>query len=108
MDEVEELHNFPEILKEIEDKKERLKQFTAIRQTKIPKKLKAEFKTLPAGGPELAEFSSGIRLGGGILADDMGLGKTLQLITLICKVTEKKRYKSAGSGPYYLIVQLER
>ncbi|WP_163380605.1 DEAD/DEAH box helicase [Cyclobacterium sp. SYSU L10401] len=102
MDEVEELHNFPEILKEIEDKKERLKQFTAIRQTKIPKKLKAELRPYQQVGLNWLNFLQEFGWGG-ILADDMGLGKTLQLITLICKVAEKKGTKVLVVAPTTLL-----
>ncbi len=102
MDEVEELINFPEILKEIEEKKEKLKQFSSIKSTRIPKQLKAELRPYQKAGLNWLNFLREYQWGG-ILADDMGLGKTLQLITLICKLTSKKGTKVLVVAPTTLL-----
>ncbi|SEJ08030.1 SNF2 helicase associated [Cyclobacterium xiamenense] len=102
MDEVEELINFPEILKEIEEKKEKLKQFSSIKSTRIPKQLKAELRPYQKAGFNWLNFLREYQWGG-ILADDMGLGKTLQLITLICKLTSKKGAKVLVVAPTTLL-----
>ncbi|MEX2513985.1 MAG: SNF2-related protein [Cyclobacteriaceae bacterium] len=102
MDEVEELQNFPEILLEIEEKKEKLKQFSTIKKTQIPKKLKANLRSYQEVGLNWLNFLREYGWGG-ILADDMGLGKTLQLITLICKLTEKKGTKVLVVAPTTLL-----
>ncbi|MEX2565732.1 MAG: DEAD/DEAH box helicase [Cyclobacteriaceae bacterium] len=102
MDEVEELQNFPEILQEIEEKKEKLKQFSSIKKTKIPKELKANLRSYQQVGLNWLNFLQEYGWGG-ILADDMGLGKTLQLITLICKMTKKKGAKVLVVAPTTLL-----
>jgi hypothetical protein len=102
MDEIEELQNFPEILEEIAEKKKKLKQFSTIKRTKIPKKLKAELRPYQQVGLNWLTFLQEYGWGG-ILADDMGLGKTLQLITLICKLTEKKGAKVLVVAPTTLL-----
>lgn len=102
MDEVEELHNFPEILAEIEEKKKKLKQFSSIKSTRIPKQLKAELRPYQKAGFNWLNFLREYHWGG-ILADDMGLGKTLQLITLICKLTSKKGTKVLVVAPTTLL-----
>ncbi|NHE56788.1 DEAD/DEAH box helicase family protein [Cyclobacterium sp. GBPx2] len=102
LDEVEEIHDFPEILKEIEEKKERLKQFSSIRNTKIPQKLKADLRPYQQVGLNWLNFLQEYGWGG-ILADDMGLGKTLQLISLICKMREKQGTKVLVVAPTTLL-----
>jgi len=102
MDEVEELQNFPEILKEIEEKKKKLKQFSSIKRTKIPKEIRANLRSYQQVGLNWLNFLQEYGWGG-ILADDMGLGKTLQLITLICKMAEKKGIKVLVVAPTTLL-----
>ncbi|MCH6199123.1 SNF2 family helicase [Aquiflexum sp. LQ15W] len=90
LDGFEETMNFPEILQEIEDKKEKLKAFTQIKKADIPKKLKAELRNYQHTGLNWLNFLQEYHWGG-ILADDMGLGKTLQMIALICKIAESNK-----------------
>lgn len=90
MDEFEETQNFPKIVKEIAEKKEKLRQFTEIKKAKIPKKLQAKLRDYQHTGLNWLNFLQEYQWGG-ILADDMGLGKTLQMIALICKVVESKK-----------------
>ena len=90
LDEFEETKSFPEIIKEIEEKKEKLKGFTTIKNAKVPKKLKAELRNYQHTGLNWLNFLQEYNWGG-ILADDMGLGKTLQMIALICKMAESNK-----------------
>ncbi len=48
------------------------------------------------------------KLGGVILADEMGLGKTLQVITLICKLPDKKGSPVLIACPSSLLVNWQR
>lgn len=90
LDEFEETQNFPKIVKEITEKKEKLRLFTEIKKAKIPKKLQAELRDYQHTGLNWLNFLQEYQWGG-ILADDMGLGKTLQMIAFICKVVESKK-----------------
>jgi SNF2 family DNA or RNA helicase len=90
LDEFEEAKSFPEIIKEIEEKKEKLRAFTQIQKAEIPKKLKAELRNYQHTGLNWLNFLQEYNWGG-ILADDMGLGKTLQMIALICKIAESNK-----------------
>lgn len=90
LDEFEETQNFPKIVQEIADKKEKLRQFTEIKKAKIPKMLQAELRDYQHTGLNWLNFLQEYQWGG-ILADDMGLGKTLQMIALICKVVETNK-----------------
>jgi len=102
LDDLDELVNFPEILREIEEKKEKLRQFTEIQQTTIPKKLNATLRNYQYAGLNWLNFLQEYGWGG-ILADDMGLGKTLQLITMICKLVEKKGKRVLVVAPTTLL-----
>lgn len=90
LDGFEETVNFPEILKEIEEKKEKLRSFTQIKKAYIPKKLTAALRNYQHTGLNWLNFLQEYNWGG-ILADDMGLGKTLQMIALICKIAESDK-----------------
>nr|MBI1229664.1 hypothetical protein [Cytophagales bacterium] len=99
---MEEILNFPDILREIEQKKERLRQFTEIQQTSLPKKLNATLRNYQYVGLNWLNFLQEYGWGG-ILADDMGLGKTLQLITMICKLMEEKGKRVMVVAPTTLL-----
>jgi SNF2 family DNA or RNA helicase/uncharacterized Zn finger protein len=77
----EEIDNH-EVLKNLYDKKQRLRQFENIREVTLPKNVKAELREYQKAGFNWLNFLDEFRWGG-ILADDMGLGKTLQAITFI-------------------------
>ena len=102
LDDMEELVNFPKIIEEIAEKKERLRQFTEIQQTTVPKQLKATLRNYQYAGLNWLNFLQEYGWGG-ILADDMGLGKTLQLITMICKMVEKKGKRVLVVAPTTLL-----
>ncbi len=71
-----------EVLREIEDKKQKLLSFKEIAKTKIPKGIKAELRHYQKEGVNWLNFLDEMGWGG-ILADDMGLGKTLQVLTFL-------------------------
>lgn len=78
-----------EILAELAEKQQRLKEFKNIKNQKLPKDIKATLRNYQIEGFNwlcfLDEFGWG-----GILADDMGLGKTVQVITFILHRLEQK------------------
>ena len=82
----------PEILKELAEKKQKLKAFQTIKQQCLPSGLRATLRNYQVEGFNwlcfLDEFGWG-----GILADDMGLGKTVQVITFILHRLEQKAKK---------------
>jgi len=78
-----------EIMRELYEKKEKLKSFTEIKNTKIPKNIKATLRDYQKEGLNWLNFLNEFGWGG-ILADDMGLGKTLQIITLITGLKKNK------------------
>lgn len=77
----EEIDNH-EVLKNLYDKKQRLRQFENIKEVTLPTNVKAELREYQKAGFNWLNFLEEYRWGG-ILADDMGLGKTLQAITFI-------------------------
>ena len=70
------------IIKELQEKKQRLAEYDTNKKYKVPKIIKAKLRDYQKHGFAWLKFldESGF---GGILADDMGLGKTLQVITLL-------------------------
>jgi SNF2 family DNA or RNA helicase len=70
------------ILQEIAEKRERLKSFTQIAETKVPKQIKATLRHYQKEGLNWLNFLDEMQWGG-ILADDMGLGKTLQVLAFL-------------------------
>ena len=70
------------ILQEIAEKRQRLKNFTQIGDTKVPKQIKASLRHYQKEGLNWLNFLDEMQWGG-ILADDMGLGKTLQVLAFL-------------------------
>lgn len=77
------------ILKEITDKRQRLKNFTNIQNTEVPKQIKASLRHYQKEGLNWLNFLDEMQWGG-ILADDMGLGKTLQMLAFLQQQSNKK------------------
>ncbi|KAA3624741.1 MAG: hypothetical protein DWQ02_22710, partial [Bacteroidetes bacterium] len=73
-----------EILQEIAEKKERLRQFQQIKSVALPEGITAEMRGYQKEGYNWLNFLDEFRWGG-ILADDMGLGKTLQILSFLMK-----------------------
>jgi SNF2 family DNA or RNA helicase len=78
------------ILKEIAEKKQRLKSFTQIGETKVPQQIKASLRHYQIEGLNWLNFLDEMQWGG-ILADDMGLGKTLQVLAFLQLQVNQKR-----------------
>jgi hypothetical protein len=70
------------ILQEITEKRQRLKNFTNINETRVPKQIKAKLRHYQVEGLNWLNFLDEMEWGG-ILADDMGLGKTLQVLAFL-------------------------
>lgn len=96
-----------EILKELEDKKQRLQNIDGLEAKPISKKIKAVLRPYQKGGVNWMQALD--ELGwGGCLADDMGLGKTLQAISFLQFIKEKyKKSTSLVVSPTSLIYNWE-
>lgn len=77
------------ILQEINEKRQRLKNFTNVEETEVPKLIKATLRHYQKEGLNWLNFLDEMQWGG-ILADDMGLGKTLQVLAFLQQQTDKK------------------
>ncbi|MBX7183455.1 MAG: SNF2 helicase associated domain-containing protein, partial [Bacteroidia bacterium] len=67
---------------ELDEKREKLKNFNKITQVEIPIGIKADLRPYQKAGVNWLNFLNEFRFGG-CLADDMGLGKTLQALTFL-------------------------
>lgn len=67
-------------LKELNSLIKQTEEFTGIKETPVPKKLKADLRNYQVSGLAWLRFLKKFHFGG-ILADDMGLGKTIQAIS---------------------------
>ena len=77
------------ILQEITDKRQRLRSFTNIQSTEVPKQITASLRHYQKEGLNWLNFLDDMQWGG-ILADDMGLGKTLQVLAFLQQQANKK------------------
>jgi SNF2 family DNA or RNA helicase len=77
-----------EIKMELENYREKLASFHAIRNVEIPKNLKANLRDYQKEGLNWLNFLDEFGFGG-CLADDMGLGKTVQIIAYFLAQIEK-------------------
>ena len=77
-----ELISDPKLLKELDDKKEKLLNFQQIKKIKLPPNVKATLRPYQEEGYRWLNFLDEFGWGG-CLADDMGLGKTLQMLTFL-------------------------
>ncbi len=71
-----------EVLEEITEKRKRLKSFSNINETSVPKQITATLRPYQKEGLNWMNFLDEMQWGG-ILADDMGLGKTLQVLAFL-------------------------
>jgi len=96
IDELFEQIDDSDILKEISEKKRRLREINEIEKVKVPRGIKAQLRDYQKEGLQWLHFLDSLKWGG-ILADDMGLGKTLQILTFL-------KLKLQKSDPPALIV----
>ncbi|MGB3468451.1 MAG: DEAD/DEAH box helicase [Cyclobacteriaceae bacterium] len=87
LEEVFEELNEPKILKEIREKKRKLKDFEKVNEVPLPE-VNATLRAYQVKGYEWLHFLHEFGWGG-ILSDDMGLGKTLQVITFLKSLVDR-------------------
>lgn len=90
------------IIKELHEKRNRLKQVTEIKNIVVPRAIKAKLRPYQKEGLNWLHFLDEMKWGG-ILADDMGLGKTLQILAFISKKKSKKTMASLIVVPTTLL-----
>lgn len=90
------------LIKELVDKRKKLKAFETIKSVKLPDGIKAQLRDYQKEGLNWLNFLHEFKWGG-ILADDMGLGKTLQAITILKQVAEYSQLPSLVVVPTTLI-----
>ena len=96
-----------EILKEIYEKKQLLKEFKKIDKIKIPKEITATLRDYQKEGLNWLHFLKKMKWGG-LLADDMGLGKTIQVITLLQSVQGQSKLANLIILPTSLMFNWEK
>ena len=94
------------ILQEIAEKRQRLKNFTQIGDTKVPKQIKASLRHYQKEGLNWLNFLDEMQWGG-ILADDMGLGKTLQVLAFLQHQVNQNRGANLVVVPTTLLFNWE-
>lgn len=83
-----------ELINELEEKKNKLKNFNEIEKCELPKALNATLRNYQKEGLNWISFLHNYGFGG-ILADDMGLGKTIQVISFLALQKEKGNLKTS-------------
>lgn len=94
------------ILKELAEKKRKLKKFKQIKNVKIPDNIRADLRDYQLAGFNWMNFLDEFKWGG-LLADDMGLGKTLQALAFIKKQAEKSKKPNLAIVPTSLLYNWE-
>ncbi len=82
IDELYETRNEEELMVQLEEKYENLKEFNKIKEIDPPYTLKMILRPYQVSGYQWLNYLKDIRWGG-ILADDMGLGKTVQALSFL-------------------------
>jgi SNF2 family DNA or RNA helicase len=78
-----------QILRDLAEKKQKLRNFSEIKSVDLPKGLNANLRPYQEEGYKWLNFLDEFGWGG-CLADDMGLGKTVQVLTFLLE--QKKRF----------------
>ena len=94
------------IIQEITEKRQRLKNFTDISETKAPIQIKAKLRHYQVEGLNWLNFLDEMQWGG-ILADDMGLGKTLQVLAFLQLQANKNKGANLVVVPTTLLFNWE-
>jgi SNF2 family DNA or RNA helicase len=97
----EEIDDF-QLIKELTEKKNSLKNFCKVEKIAIPKSVKAMLRDYQKEGFYWLNFLDNFGFGG-CLADDMGLGKTIQLIAFLARQKELNRGTSLVVVPKSLL-----
>ena len=82
VDELYEERDEEELVVQLEEKYENLRQFNKIEEIEPPEHLKAILRPYQVAGYQWLNYLKDIKWGG-ILADDMGLGKTVQALSFL-------------------------
>ncbi|HKZ66063.1 MAG TPA: SNF2-related protein [Chitinophagaceae bacterium] len=82
VDELYEGRDEEELVVQLEEKYENLRQFNTIKEIDPPETLKAVLRPYQVAGYQWLNYLTEIKWGG-ILADDMGLGKTVQALSFV-------------------------
>ncbi len=90
IDELFDEKDYSNIIDELLEKRNRLKNFTKIKNASIPKKFKGTLRDYQVSGYNWLNFLDEYQWGG-ILADDMGLGKTIQILAFLLKQIKKSK-----------------
>jgi len=91
IDEMFDAKDYAEIIEELAEKRNRLKNFTEIKKVEVPDNFIGELRGYQKSGYNWLNFLDEYKWGG-ILADDMGLGKTIQILTFLLKqITKSKK-----------------
>jgi len=96
-----------DILNELAEKKDKLKQLKGMKFVRIPKGIKAKLRPYQKEGLNWLVFLNEMKWGG-ILADDMGLGKTLQVLAFINKISTKSKSPSLIVVPTTLLFNWQK
>ncbi len=94
IDELYENRDEAELMIELEEKYERLREFKHIKKIDPPKHLMPILRPYQESGFHWLNFLSEVGWGG-ILADDMGLGKTIQALSFLHHLREKNGHLKA-------------
>ena len=95
-----------EIMKELAEKRRKLKNIDKIQSVKKPKEITAVLRNYQKEGLNWLNILNEMGWGG-ILADDMGLGKTLQVLTFIQKQVKKSKKANLIIVPTTLLFNWE-
>ncbi|RLD61129.1 MAG: hypothetical protein DRI95_14555 [Bacteroidetes bacterium] len=95
-----------EIMKELAEKRRKLKNIEKIHNVRKPKEITAVLRNYQKEGLNWLNLLNEMGWGG-ILADDMGLGKTLQILTLIQKQVKKSKKSNLIIVPTTLLFNWE-
>jgi len=82
LDGLEDIIDNQSVIKELNERKQKLKNFKEIKNIPLPEHLQAELRHYQLEGFKWLHFLDEFGWGG-CLADDMGLGKTLQVLTFL-------------------------
>ena len=82
VDELYETRNEEELVVQLEEKYEKLREFNKIKEIEPPYNLKMILRPYQVAGYQWLNYLTDIKWGG-ILADDMGLGKTVQALSFL-------------------------
>jgi hypothetical protein len=89
IDELYENRDETELMIELEEKYEKLREFKSIKKIDPPKHLQPILRPYQESGFHWLNFLSNVGWGG-ILADDMGLGKTIQALSFLHHLSEQQ------------------